>query len=106
MTDKEKMQSILDSYCDKQPSFSDIVATYLNRYQPSLYEFMQFENKIHTMYYNKILKLEHSIDVAKEYAAYVSLYLKGEMYTDEEDAKKCLPLQIEHAEKVVKLLGE
>ena len=51
-------------------------------------------------------KFIHNTNIAKENAQYVCTYLKGEMYTTKEAAIECLPLQIEHAEKVVKMLNE
>lgn len=106
MTDREKMQQVLDCFGDDEPSFTAIVKVYLTFYKPTLYEFNDFYNEIHKIYMEKMQELQHSVDIARENAQYVCAYLKGELYTDEEYAKECLPLQIEHAEKVVKMLDE
>ena len=105
MTDKEKMQKILDN-CLTEPSFTEIVLKYLRLYKPDLYNLNKFYNDIHKYYMLEMSELEKCVGIARENAQYVCLYLKGELYTDEEYAKQCLPLQIEHAEKVVKLLDE
>lgn len=106
MTDREKMQQILDSCWTYEPSFTEIVLKYLRYYKPDLYEHNRFYNEIHKNYMLRMQELQRCVGIAKENAQYVCLYLKGELYTDEEYAKQCLPLQIEHAEKVVKMLDD
>ena len=75
-------------------------------YPLDLYEHNNFYNEIHKHYMLRMSELEHSIKIAKEYALYVSMYLKGDMYKTKEDAIEALPLQIKHIEKVVKKLNE
>lgn len=106
MTDKEKMQSVLNYYGDREPNFIEIIVSYLIKYKPTLYEWLQFDSRIHTMYHNTVSEVQKSVGIARENAYYVERYLKGELYINEEQAKQHLPLQIEHIEKVVKLLDE
>lgn len=108
MTDEERMQHILDTYKHSAypPSFTEIVLKYLYTYTPDLYEHNNFYNEIHRHYMLRISELEKSIGIAREYATYVSMYLKGEIYKDKETAIEALPLQIKHAERVVKELNE
>lgn len=106
MTSKEKMQNVLNSFFDFEPNFTGIVLQYLNDYKLNLDELNKFYSEIHKYYIQQMQKLQHNISTAKENAYYVSTYLKGEMYKNKEDAIKALPLQIEHADKVVKLLNE
>lgn len=108
MTDKEKMQHVLDTYKNSAypPSFTEIVLKYLCMYQPDLHEHNNFYNEMHKHYVQRMFELQKSISIAREYATYVSMYLKGELYKTKEYAIEALPLQIEHIEKVVKELNE
>lgn len=106
MTDREKMQSVLNYFGDFEPSFTGIVLQYLNQYKLNLYELNKFYNEIHKYYTRQMQELQKNVSIAKENAYYVSTYLKGEMYKTKEAAIEALPLQIEHAEKVVKMLDE
>lgn len=106
MTSREKMQNVLNLFFDFEPSLTGIVLQYLNYYKLNLDELNEFYNKIHKYYIQQMQELQHNVNIAKENAYYVSTYLKGEMYKNKEDAIKALPLQIEHADKVVKLLNE
>lgn len=106
MTNREKMQSVLTLFFDFEPSFTGIVLQYLNEYKLNLYELNDFYNEIHKYYMRQIQELQNNVSIAKENAYYVSTYLKGEMYKTKEAAIEALPLQIEHADRVVKLLDD
>ena len=108
MTDKEKMQHVLDTYkySTHVPSITELVLKYLCIYPLDLYEHNNFYDEIHKHYMLRMSELEKSIGIARENALYVSMYLKGDMYKTKESAIEALPLQIEHIEKVVKELNE
>ena len=106
MTDKEKMQYILDIY--NPTTYEEFIGLYIIHYRSDFNDqrFLDLQYKINKRIYKYLMQSSHNKKIAKENAQYVELYLKGELYTNEEYAKQCLPLQIEHAEKVVKLLDE
>lgn len=106
MTDKEKMQYVIDTVFE-QASLKDIIMNYLYYFPLSLIELYNLIETLQNGFLSPMMRTQaHNIQIAKENAQYVELYLKGDLYKNEEDAKQCLPLQIEHIEKVTKLLKE
>lgn len=107
MTDKEKMQYVMDNMAFEQTSLKEIITKYLSYFPLSLIELYNLIETLQNGFLSPMMRTQsHNNQIARENAYYVELYLKGELYKNEEDAKKCLPLQIEHIEKVTKLLKE
>ena len=106
MTDKEKLLLLLNDL-PRDISFEDIFFKYLFRNPMTLEELNCFMNRFNSqIFYPKIVETVRHNRIAKENAQYVYTYLKGNMYKTKEAAIEALPLQIEHAEKVVKMLDE
>ena len=108
-TDLQKLQAILDSYKVSNPhiSFEDIVGLYLrlNDKDFNLLRLSSFLFNLDGQYLQKkIYNAFNNMYFAREKAYYIETYLKGEMYTDEKTAIEHLPLQIKHAEEIVKRL--
>ena len=106
MTDKEKMQHILDTY--NPESYEQFIGLYIIHFRKDFNDqrLLDLQNNINKCVYQYLIKSSYDIQIAKEKAQYVCLYLKGEMYKTKEDAIECLPLQIKHAEKVVEMLND
>lgn len=51
-------------------------------------------------------KLVHNNKIINENAFYLERYLSGNLYIDEESARKNLPIQLEHAQKILELSEE
>jgi hypothetical protein len=51
----------------------------------------------------KVLKLENAIKISSERATYLEMYLKGDMFTSEKEAKEHVDLQITHAQEIKKI---
>ena len=98
MTDKEKMLNILEN-CNG--SFEQIIYNYLDKYYEDfdtlrLHDFINDLNNNHL--YNRLAKLENIKSIASERAFYIKTYLKGNMWKDEETAKRNLQPHIENAQ--------
>ena len=107
MTDKEKMQYILDNMVFDQSSLREIIGKYLSYFPLNLIELYNLIEMLQNAHLTPMMRThEHNNQIARENAYYVECYLKGELYKNEEEAKRHLPLQIEHIEKVTKLLKE
>lgn len=107
MTDKEKMQHVMNNMVYDQTSFKDIIMKYLYYFPLSLIELYTLIEMLQDVFLSPMIRTQvHNNEIARENAYYVERYLKGELYENEEVAKQHLPLQIEHIEKVVKLLKE
>ena len=106
MTDKEKLLLLLNDL-SKDISFEDIFFKYLFQNPMTLEELNCFMNRFNSqIVYPKIAETVRHNRIAKENAQYVYTYLKGDMYKTKEATIEALPLQVKHAEKVVKLLNE
>lgn len=107
MTDKEKMQYIMDNMIFEQTSLKEIITKYLSYFPLSLMELYNLIETLQNGFLSPMMRTQaHNNQIARENAYYVECFLKGELYTSEEEAKRHLPLQIEHIEKVTKLLKE
>ena len=106
MTDKEKMQYILDTY--NPETYEQFIGLYIIHFRKDFNDqrLLDLQNNINQRVYQYLTKSNYDIQIAKEKAQYVCLYLKGEMYKTKESAIECLPLQIKHAEKVVEMLND
>lgn len=107
MADREKMQYIIDNMSSKETSLKQIIMNYLCCFPLSLIELYNLIETLQSGFLSPMIKTQaHNNKIARENAYYVECYLKGELYANEEEAKRHLPLQIEHIEKVTKLLKE
>ena len=106
MKDKEKMQYILDTY--NPETYEQFIGLYIIHFRKDFnsQRLLDLQNNINQRVYQYLTKSSHDIQIAKEKAQYVCVYLKGEMYKTKEAAIACLPLQIKHAEKVVEMLND
>lgn len=106
MTDKEKMQYILDTY--NPETYEKFIGLYITYFRKDFNDqrLLDLQNNINNRVYQYLIKSSYDIQIAKEKAQYVCMYLKGEMYKTKESAIECLPLQIKHAEKVVEMLND
>lgn len=51
----------------------------------------------------RISDAEHAMRVSEENAGYLKTYCEGKMYTTEEEAKKCAPLQARNAGRILEV---
>lgn len=64
-------------------------------------------NKLQSDYLvDRIYNLEHIRDVANERAAYLGAYLEGNLYTDEETARACAPVQLDNVRAILDACSE
>lgn len=100
MTDKEKLLSILEYSSD---DFESILLDYFRMYDDdfSATRVRSLISRIdRDVMMPKVLKLERAIKISSEMATYLEKYLKGEMFSDEKEAKKHINLQIGHAQEI------
>lgn len=100
MTDKEKLLSILEYSSD---DFESILLDYFRMYDDdfSATRVRSLISRIdRDVMMPKVLKLERAIKISSERATYLEKYLKGEMFSDEKEAKKHINLQIGHAQEI------
>lgn len=103
MTDKEKLLSILEHSLDDLES---ILFAYFHTYYEdfSATRVRSLISRIdRDVLMPKVRQLENAIKVSSERATYLEVYLKGDMYLSEEEAKKCVNLQIAHAQEIKKI---
>lgn len=98
MTTKEKLISILP-YC--QDNLEDIILGYMREFKdefPISRIADLLEDLQHHILRPKITKTEAAMEIAAERSLYVSNYLGGKLYKDEEYARQFLDIQRAHAE--------
>lgn len=101
------MQYVIDNMVFEQTSLKEIIMSYLYCFPLSLIELYNLIEMLQNGFLSPMMRTQaHNNKIARENAYYVECYLKGELYANEEQAKQHLPLQIEHIEKVVKLLND
>lgn len=103
MTDKEKLLDLI-KYCPDD--LESILFAYIQRYHDdfSAIRVRSLISKLdRDVLMIKILDLENAVRVSSERATWLNDYLNGRMYTTEEDVKKNVGLQIEHANKIKKM---
>ena len=111
MNDLERIKKVIESL-EKNPGayncdLESIVGAYITTYprEFSLERLFLFAHTINDKYVKSRISLnDYYVNVAKEKAGYVDMYLKGNMYVNEEVAKEHLPLQSDHASQVVNYL--
>ena len=104
MSDKEKLLKILD-YCDE--NIEQILFEYLATYYKdfSALRIYNFISDLNEKLYHKIADLENIKSISKERAFYLKTYLSGEMWKDEESAKRNLQPQINNAQVIIDACG-
>lgn len=108
MTDKEKLIERV-MLLSESASFEDIIKDYLRTYKDD-FSTIRLNQLILDINYShlspKLVRNERIIELANERAFYLSLYLSGQMYKDEETAKEHLNLQVDHANAILKACKE
>ena len=51
----------------------------------------------------KVIQLENAVRISSEMATYLEMYLKGDMFTSEKEAKQNIDKQITHAQEIKKV---
>ena len=102
--DKEKILNILN-YSNIN-TFEDLIFTYLTNYSED-FSVSRLHNLILSLQRNyltdKISRQDLAVDVSKERATYLKIFLEGKMYTTKEAAIKSVPKQIENAETIIEM---
>lgn len=105
MTDKEKLIALLQS-----PSCPDdlesIIVNHLtvHRNDFSATRIRSLLSRIdRDILMGKILDLEKAVKISSERATYLDMYLSGEMYLSEDEAKLMAPIQRNHAKEIKKV---
>ena len=101
MTDKEKLKLIMDNTPDWY-SFEGIVGEYLARYTTEMSHTRAAElmSLVYDLIEHKSREAEYLKSVAYERAVYLEAYLSGEMWMDEESAKRNIEPQIKNARAI------
>ena len=101
MTDKEKIQNILNNtqYKDIEGIFNFFLEIYENTL--SLEAINELHNMISRTLSRKIEKASEALSVASERAEYIKSYLDGSMWKDEESAKANLQPQIDNTQTII-----
>ena len=105
MTDKEKLQHILDT-CDSS-SIENIFYHYLMEYFDELpiSTIKELHNQTNNVLGAKIEDMSRANYIAYERATYLKSYLNGSMWRDEKSAKENLPRQIDNAQAIIDAVG-
>lgn len=105
MTDKERMQHILDT-CDSA-SIEGIFYHYLLTYVDELpiTTIKELHNQTNNVLEAKIEDMNRANYIAYERATYLKSYLDGSMWRTEEDAFRNLPRQIDNAQAIINACG-
>ena len=105
MTDKERMQHILDT-CDSV-SIEGILYRYLLTYVDELpiTTIKELHNQTNNVLQAKIEDMNRANYIAYERATYLKSYLDGSMWRNEEDAFRNLPRQIDNAQTIINACG-
>lgn len=102
MTDKQKLLDLL-YHCSDTATLEDIVYSYMQTYGRdfSARRICNFIERLNRSEIDKIAEMERCARVAHERATYLRCYLEGNMYADEEVARRCVDLQIENAKAIL-----
>ena len=101
MTDKERLQLVLDN-CRSQ-SIEEIFQCFLDSFKNdlSIRTINELHKQIGYCLERKINKLDNARFIANERATFLKTYLEGNMWEDEESAKKNLQPQIKNAQIII-----
>lgn len=105
MSEKERLQKHLE-LCGDDRTFEEIVIIYMakNYRNFPITRILDFVNELNKEFvYPDIKHMEHGIEIIRERALYLKTYIEGDMYTTEETAKECAPLQAGHAQKIINI---
>jgi hypothetical protein len=100
MTDKEKLINLLENSLD---DFESILFAYLRIYCDdfSATRVRSLMSRIdRDVLMPKVIQLENAVKTSSERATYLEIYLKGDMFTSEEEAKRNINNQITHAQEI------
>ena len=104
MSDKEKMMNVLNYHTGDNTSIEDIIIMYL-AYNEKDFSSVRLTNLIDILnkefLYPRLENLENLKRIAKERALYLKTYLSGEMWADEESARRNLQPQINNAQAIM-----
>ena len=105
MTDKEKLQYILDT--NEDTSIESIFHRFLMLYGHDLpiTSINQLRREAQLMLDMKIEDMNHANYIAWERATYLKRYLEGKMWSDEASARANLEPQIENAQAIIDACG-
>lgn len=105
MTDKERLQHILDTY--DSVSIESIFYHYLMTYFDELpiSTIKELHNQTNNVLEAKIKDMSRANYIAYERATYLKSYLDGSMWKTEEAAKANVQPQIENAQTIIDVCG-
>lgn len=106
MTDKEKMQCILDNSSDYD-SIKDLLIHFCSVFnnELSIGTVNEIRKVICTILDQKIEQADRAMFVANERAGYIKKYLSGKMWPTEKIAKEYLQPQIDNAQAIIDACG-
>ena len=102
MTEKQKFINSIFEITDG--NIEAILFAYMNEYRDefSASRINTIIKRLQEIYLaDSINRLEHIREVAKERATYLGAYLEGNLYTDEETARRCVTVQLENANAII-----
>ena len=103
MTDKQKLLEFINTYCNDNMTIEDIVDSYIGWHgqELSVYRLNDLSRRVNSHLICAISDMDRAVRVAHERATYLKCYLEGNMYADEEVARRCVDLQIENAKAIL-----
>lgn len=101
MTDKERLQFILDNYSVQ--SIEEILQRFLSSFEDdlSIITINELHKQTGCFLTHKVKKLELLKRIAYERASHLKSYLDGTMWNDEELAKRNVQPQINNAQAII-----
>ena len=106
MTDKEKLQYILDNFdtTSIESIFNHFLMYYIDELPISTIN--ELHKQVNNVLNIKIEQLNRANWVACEKATYIKTYLEGNIWKNEEDAKANLQPQIDNAQAIIEACGQ
>ena len=104
-----RQQKFIIELAQRGASIEEILFVYMNTFYKDfpasrIYEIIE---KLQSDYLvDRIHNLEYIRDVANERAAYLGAYLEGNLYTDEETARACAPVQLDNVRAILDACSE
>ena len=99
MTDRQRIESVLQRIEDEYLTFEDFICVYLNLYRDDIdyTRLIDIRDNINNEIDTKLTKVANAIHTAIEKSLYLKTYLEGNMYTENADPDACRQVQLMNA---------
>lgn len=108
MTDKQKIESVLQRFTGEDLTLEDFICVYLNLYRDDIYftRLIDIRDNINAEIDAKLIKVADAIYTAREKSLYLKTYLEGNMYTENADPDACKQVQLMNAKTLLETVTE